>query len=623
MITLLLACNGAGSDSALPEPGPLMAGMAEARIPAPIGIGTSGYGGFGSDLPDSDSPFAEIYPATKNLHGHPQISAVVLSRGEPYESVFVRVDAVGVFQQLRRAIVLGVEAESGRDIDDALLMGATHTHSGPGRIVDGGGIFDLIADRYFPEFYRRFVDEAVGTILLAYEDLAPARLGSGSLEIAGAHEDRRCEDGLDYTNDTTPVLAVEREGRIEALILAYAIHGTGLGIDQLTLSQDVSGAIEEAVEDGFEHPVQVMMFNSWGADMSPGDPAVFAQEGGELPEGFDRLERVGVAVSEALHAELDGLSWEDEPSIRLRTERLYIDREHIGYADDEFPYEYGGVYCSGDDDCDPETVVEGLDTLCIPFPETWPAPNQSVMTVGEVGGFQVVTFPGEPGTKLGEQVIAEMQGSHGAGDVLFLGYTQDYLGYSILEEDWWQGGYEASGALWGPRQGAYLAECAAGLYGAWAGQKGFPGPEPIVPFDDPEFTPYAPETALSLGEVLEPVQASYGAGDVIRFVVAGSDAWLGAPLATVVDADGEELLRPGGQVLDSDGYSFWVEHRPEPSYEDVDEAGERVFAWAFHLPVQHTTPGKELPDGSYRMRVVLPSEEGDRVVESELFEVAR
>jgi hypothetical protein len=90
-----------------------------------------------------------------------------------------------------------------------------------------------------------------------------------------------------------------------------------------------------------------------------------------------------------------------------------------------------------------------------------------------------------------------------------------------------------------------------------------------------------------------------------------------------VDADGEELLRPGGQVLDSDGYSFWVEHRPEPSYEDVDEAGERVFAWAFHLPVQHTTPGKELPDGSYRMRVVLPSEEGDRVVESELFEVAR
>ena len=102
----------------------------------------------------------------------------------------------------------------------------------------------------------------------AMNDLQPARLGVVEGFIPMAHEDRRCEDGLDYTNDSAPIVVVERGGTIDGLMMAYAIHGTTLGIDERTLSQDVSGAIEHAVSLVFEHPVQVMMFNSWGADIS-------------------------------------------------------------------------------------------------------------------------------------------------------------------------------------------------------------------------------------------------------------------------------------------------------------------------------------------------------------------
>jgi len=620
---LLLACTK--SEPQVPDPGPLEAGMAHARIPAPIGIGTAGYGGFGADLPDSDSPFAEIYPATRNLHGHPEIQAVIVSRGDLYEAVFVRVDAVGMFQQLRRAIVLEVEDRSGRDIDDALLIGATHTHAGPGRVIDGGGIFDLIADRFFPEYYERLVDSVADTILAAYDDLAPARLGTGVATCASAHSDRRCEDGLDYTNDTIPLVAVEREGRVDALVIAYAVHGTGLDIDQLYLSRDVSGAIEEAVEDRFDHPVEVLMFNSWGGDMSPSSPeSARTQTGATQPDGFDNMDRAGQAVADSVEAAMGSLSWGEEPDIRLSTHRARIDREVIGYGDDEFPYEYGGVYCGGESDCDASTEVEDLDQACIPFPEAYPAPNQTVMTVGRIGGHHVVTFPGEPGTLLGEYVIDTIADDNaGVESVLFLGYTQDYLGYSILEDDWWQGGYEASGALWGPRQGIHLADRAIDTFAAWSKGKSLSEPKPITPFDEPQYTPYEAEAAIDFGEVLTPVAAEVEVDEVITFEVAGSDPWLGAPLAVLVDEAGEVVSRDNGMPLDSDGYGAWLELRVDPTYEDVDTSA-RTFGWTFNFPVRRTTTETtELAAGTYTVRVSLPSSDGETTVESAPFIVNR
>ena len=64
-----------------------------------------------------------------------------------------------------------VEA-SAVDFDDILMLGATHTHSGPGRVIDRGGPFSIIADTFFPEFYERMVDamaDAVDDPVLAFE----------------------------------------------------------------------------------------------------------------------------------------------------------------------------------------------------------------------------------------------------------------------------------------------------------------------------------------------------------------------------------------------------------------------------------------------------------------------
>jgi hypothetical protein len=621
----LLALLGCKPDEpVLPEPGPLQAGVARVRMPVPVGIGTAGFGGFGVDA--EPTPFAESYPGTTRVHGHPELKAVVISRGDGFEVVFLRVDAVGVFQQLRRAVVIELKERLGRDLDDALVIGATHTHSGPGRVIQGGGIYDLIADKFFPEFYENLVDAMADAVEQAYADLRPARVGYAMSSCAEGHSDRRCEDGLDYTNPTIPLVAVERDGQVDAVVMAYAIHGTVLGIDELTLSQDVSGAIEEQVEDGFDHPVQAMMFNSWGADMAPGDPEVELREGAETPGGYDRMEAVGLVVSDAVHASLAGVTFVDEPEIWSEVHRAPIGVSAIGYGDGEFPYQWGGVYCGSniEADCDASTTEPNLLLSCIPFPEEFPAPEQTEISAGRIGDLQFVTFPGEPGTLLAEGILDELRAEHGAGDVMFLGYAQDYLGYSILEEDWWQGGYEAGGALWGPKQGAYLTGRVVEAFARTFENDPMPvedadEPFPLAAFGGEDFEPYAPVSPVQLGEIGSDVLSSYGGTDVVELVVYGSDPWLGAPLATLETADGTPVLRANGAPITSDDYAFWVDLQPVPAWKEA--ATERRFEWKLSMPVRHKVAGLPELSGSYRIRVSVPSASGPVDVVSSTFSV--
>ena len=182
-IMLLSSCSDEKEDSVsvvepAPEPGPLQAGFARARIPAPVGIGTVGYGAFGA--PSSPSPFSTLYPGTTAVFMPPEVRVTAISRGDGFEVIFIRLDTVGVFQEFRRAVVLELSERLGRDMDDALVFGATHTHAGPGRIVDAGGFFDIIADSFLPEFYVWFVDAIADTVEAALADLQPARIATSA-----------------------------------------------------------------------------------------------------------------------------------------------------------------------------------------------------------------------------------------------------------------------------------------------------------------------------------------------------------------------------------------------------------------------------------------------------------
>lgn len=608
------AAPGTSDTGSEPPPGPLVAGVASARIPAPISFSGVGDSPLGTGRPQSASPFVLYYPATTQLHLHPEAKAVVVSRGEGHEVIFLRVDAIGMVQQIRRAVVLEVAERTGRDIDDALIIGASHSHSAPGKIIDAEGFFGLIADGFFPEFYELYIDTLAGVVVAALDDARPARVATSAGYSGEAHVDRRCEDGgPDYENGTTPFLAIERDGQIDAVVAAYAVHGTVLAVDDLTLSQDVTGAMEQALEDRFDHPVEVLVMQSWAADMRPASGEVPVQEGATVPEDDLRLQQTAWTFATDLEAEVTGdLVWQDEPTVDLTVVRPPLDRDVLGYDDDEFPWEYGATYCrrESQEDCDASTTIDDQDMACLlKFQESEPAPNQTLLAAGQVGDLHLVTFPGEPGTRLAEGIIADIQSNHSdVGEVMFLGYAQDYTAYSIEEDDWYQGGEEVA-SLWGPRQGDYLAGVAVAamdLFKGTASASDVPQADPIPPFDDPVYSPYEAEEALSVGEVQEQPAAQVGPLDRVSYAVAGTAPWLGNPVIALETADGEPVLRPNGVPYTADMAPFWMGLEVSPSYDDTLDPQPRTFVWSVSLPVRHPVPGTfDLAPGDYQLRMTF------------------
>lgn len=650
--TAALACEGplAGTDAGadaetdafvlpprtreqLPAPGPLVAGVAQVRIPAPLGIGTMGYAAFGED--PSVTPFSEMFPGTVRAHGVLTFRAVALSRGDAFEVIFVRMDTVGVFQQLREAVLDELEERTGRRLDDALILAGNHTHSGPGRMLMATGALTALGDTFFPEFYDGIVDALADVVEQAIADQAPAELGTAMAQSSEGHSDRRCEnDPLPQPQEIPdlPLIAVRREGRVDAIVASYAYHGTVLGIGDLTLSGDMGAVVEQQIEERFDHPVMVLFFNSWGADMAPGsvspDPGA---TGADLPSGFERMGLLGDVIADATLPLLDTLTYDAEPIVRARTYRVRLDREVIGYPEGTFSYPHGGAFCGigGEGSCEAIEPVDGLDGRCLPIGRRENLPKQTMLTAGTVGGLAFVTAPGEWSTALADGVLDRVREVSG-GDAMLIGYANDYTGYSVNEADWWQGGYEASGALWGPLQGEYLAarlrEAFETFHDRW-NEPPWLEPARVEPFGGYTYDAYVPETPVGLGTVEVDVAASASATDVVSFTVLGGDPWLGLPLATLERDDGAggftPVTRSNGTAVTSESYDFWLDLVPDPPYVAGERPAERTFRWTIHFPVSHRARSGigPLTGGRYRFSVRIPSASGESAVQTGAFTV--
>ena len=446
--------------------------------------------------------------------------------------------------------------------------------------------------------------------------------------IAGNHDHKgNVTAQIDYTNDSTPLIVVRKDGAIESLVVLYAMHGTILGPDDLTLTQDSSGALESFVAQGFDSAPVVLMINSWGADMSPGTPDVAAPpEATPLPPGYDKMERIGAYMRDVVVPAVAGATWTSEPDVRAGTYRYSFSRSELGYEFGEFEYLFGAVYCTGGNECVDTSIDEDLDSSCLPFPETAPAPMQSQVTVGALGDAHFVTWAGECTTGLAEQTIAAAQAHEGVDDVLFFGYANDYMGYAVQESDWWYGGYESSGTMWGPKQGDHMGLRTEQAFAHFVAgtELPFTEAEGVPFFDTSEGEPVPVETGLEVGVLAEQPDPAPAAADVVTATVYGSDAWLGAPLATLQVEEGGAFtdVLVGGAPVTSDGYAFWVDLATDPVFTESDVLPmTRHFSWTFSLPV--TSRYLALQSGAtYRLSIVVPVADSDPMtVETAAFTV--
>ena len=603
---------GVDAGPAVPEEpaGPIRVGAATVRMPVPVGIGTAGFGQVGGNGPKSR--FAKGYPATRGIYTHPTFRAVAIEGALGRRLVLLRCDLVGITQQARTALVARIQAKGGPNLDQELVISATHTHSGPGRLIQNE-LWSALADEFFPAFFDRAIDAMADAVLAALADLEPATFGYAIASSDDLHGDRRCENP-ELKDGRMPVLRFDRmDGTTKAIVIMYAVHGTVIGKDTHLLSRDFHGGMELKIAEQFDHPVTVVFFNSWSGDMSPktGDVADAHGVNGD----FNGIEAAGNRAAEIVLESMKGMEMHAEVPLRSELARIALNHTALGYVEGEFDFEWGAVYCGGGapgacwGEGDPPNP-HGLTTGCIPFPETSPAPQSTIVGMFRVGDLRIVTLPGEPVTQLGLDVLAGVKEKTGYGDVMLLGYANDYIGYSLSEEDWYRGGYEASGSLWGPKQGPYLSSHAIDFAEHFAKGTALPWPEgDVVPgpvYDPPDF-PVEPPSGPA--QVTSQPPPSVTAGDVVTISFDGGDPWLLAPELTLqeLQTDGtfSPVARKDGSTVGSDGYEVELALEVTPKYEDDMGPVARTFSWTAHFPTMRGAPSttKALAGGVYRLRI--------------------
>lgn len=393
-------------------PAGLRAGAAVVPIAVPAGTPLAGYGARG--------------PGHRGLPGPRPVEAralVVEGPGGAPRVGIVALDVLIVTPDLRDAVRAGTS-----DLAlDALVVAATHTHSGP-----GGYVRDRVAEAvsmgwYREESFRAVRGAATAALRRAERALAPAALGAATATAPGLASNRRRPGGP--TDTRVPVLRVDgARGGAVATVFALAAHPTVLGPDDRVLSPDYPGAARDAVESR-RGGVAIFLAGPLG-DQQPG-PAGAGLGDADAPAPVRAAalgEALGVRVADAAeHA----LPVGDAP-VRVHHEVLAL----------------------------PPVDVRARCTGYVGAPlHHWLAerrfPEKARVTALRLGGLRLLASPFE----LGVEVAAALR-ERTPGPLLVTAHASSWLGYLLMPEDHARGGYETCLAFHGPRMGPRFVESA-------------------------------------------------------------------------------------------------------------------------------------------------------------------
>ena len=215
--------------------------------------------------------------------------------------VIVTTDLIGLPRAITDEVSARVQQKWG--IDRAgLLFNSSHTHTGPLIRANLVTMFDLDAEQTerVNQYSRKLTDHLVEVIGAALGDLAPAEIsyGFGSAPFA-INRRQPAPNGVKIgvnssgpVDHTVPVLrVVGTDGKLRAVLFAYACHNTTMTGQFYEISGDYAGFAQAAVETA--HPGATAMFLLLCAgDQNPNPRSsvdLAKQHGGELAAEVERV----------------------------------------------------------------------------------------------------------------------------------------------------------------------------------------------------------------------------------------------------------------------------------------------------------------------------------------------
>lgn len=283
-------------------------------------------------------------PPATYIHDPLNVRTLALDDGKQ-KLIFVIVDNVSVKQEVFDAAKQIVE----RDLEipgENIMMAATHTHSGVGLRGQGTKRKDWGLDLEFDDYQIFVVKRIVDGVKVALENMAPAKIAFGSVDVEEHVFNRRwiMKDSVlnplglkdiakmnpghskDLVRPAGPVdpevsfIAVESiEGNPIALLANYSLHYVG-GVPKGHISADYFAAFAnrmgELLETGTNTPAFVgFMTNGTSGDVNNNDYSRPSSGKTWLP--YEKIQYVANDIAQKVHQKYQELNFETD--VRLRS----------------------------------------------------------------------------------------------------------------------------------------------------------------------------------------------------------------------------------------------------------------------------------------------------------------
>ena len=488
----------------LPRVEELLAGAADVDITPPPGMPKAGYS---SNAHDGDGFRTRLRAAVLHLRAGTTSLAIV------------HCDLLGGSAVLQHLVADAIVDQC--DVPLAgLMIGATHTHAGPGQFL-GTDFYNRFASNragFDPAWTQFLVDQIASAVLTACASRAPAQLAFGTQEVFGLTRNRSLDPYVH--NDTVtdkreerqrkfvavnPALHVirvdTRAGAPIAASVIFSVHGTGISQHTHEYNADVWGYLVAEMAARSDAPV-IGTIQGTHADIAP---AIRPGLAGHLEAA--RIGRGVGAQAAALYAQL---ATELRTDVDLACGFSEVDVARNPRIDGvELPRRpaVGAALVAGAKE-NPTPVIHRIPPFRAGFPKRWYAsgnaqrekwvlgsrflqplvlplrefPQVLPIQVLRIGAHTIVGMPFEVTIESGRR-IAAAAATRPDERVIVSSVANEYTGYVTTPEEYARQYYEGGHTIFGPNTLAFLAAHAARIARATTSDTTFSEPLPERNFD--------------------------------------------------------------------------------------------------------------------------------------------
>jgi len=384
----------AAGNSKKQSPYLLKAGAAKVDISPENSVPLAGYG-------------ARRGRPSKGVHDPIHARAIVLDDGHRKVAI-CNMDLVITTINLREAVWQRVRSTG----LDALLLFATHNHSGIGGYINNSLAEVVAMGLYDEKIFQRLVSKISQAIVEAAGNLRPAAIGQEKVLAPNLSRNRRAE-GRTVDPEIGVIKIASERGEPIALLVNFAAHPTILGSENMFISGDFPGYLARYLE---EKGGVVVFANGASADIEP------RVRGGS--NDFDGAKVMGESLGQRVLQVLT----------KIETKR----RLRIGIVEKE-------LSLPSRPDLSPILRFPILTHCLNLLADIW-LPEKTLIQVIVIDDILLIGVPSDLGVEVGLEIKARVSPRWEC----IISHANDYIGYVITRDQYGEGGYEAEMSFYGP-----------------------------------------------------------------------------------------------------------------------------------------------------------------------------